>query len=183
MTSRNVRVQAIGCRKICVHEGSMSAKGELRLKFVTQTVPANVKSVPWFQLVSNLSYEFGIFVHTKVIHMWIVLLFINQCMKVPSAGIIFGYFFVLCLAISSSDNWGPGYLGPSLRSRAGWDGGVNLEGFSRTRGLEFEVDVFFLFEALRIVRDVEEGVERRVRHIAPLCGSRNRGIEVVGDML
>jgi hypothetical protein len=103
-------------------------------------------------------------------------------MKLPSGGIIFGYFFVFCLATSSSDNWGPGYLGASLRSRAGWDGGVNLDGFSRTRGLDFELEVFFLFEALRIARDVDEGFGRRVRHIAPLCGSRNRGIEVVGGM-
>jgi hypothetical protein len=102
-----------------------------------------------------------------------------------------GYFFVFCLASSSSDKWGPGYRGPSLRSRAGWDGGVNLEGFSRTRGFdfdfefefEFELKFFFLLEALRIVREVEVGIERRVRQIALLCGSRNRGIEVVGGMV
>jgi hypothetical protein len=101
-------------------------------------------------------------------------------MKDPSGGIIFGYFFFVCLAISSSDNGGPGYLGPSLRSRAGWDGGTNLEGFSRTRG--FDVEFFFLLEALRIVREVEVGIERRVRHMAPRCGSRNRGIDVVGGI-
>lgn len=119
---------------------------------------------------------------TSVIHMWIVLLFINQCIKLPSGGIIFGYFFVVCLAISSSDNWGPGYRGPCLRSRAGWDGGVNLEGFSSTSGFDFEFEFFFWFEALRIVWEVEAGIERRVRHIALLCGSRNRGIEVVGGI-
>jgi hypothetical protein len=102
-------------------------------------------------------------------------------MKEPSGGIIFGYFLDFCLAISSSDSCGPGYLGPSLRSRAGWDGGVNLEGFSRTRGLDFES--FFWFEALRIVRKVEEGIGRRVRHIALLCGSRNRGIDAVRGMI
>jgi hypothetical protein len=112
--------------------------------------------------------------------MWIVLFIINQCMKDPSGGIIFGYFFFVCLAISSSDNGGPGYLGPSLRSRAGWDGGTNLEGFSRTGG--FDVEFFFLLEALRIVREVEVGIERRVRHMAPRCGSRNRGIDVVGGI-
>ena len=75
-------------------------------------------------------------------------------MKVPSGGIIFGYFFFVCLAISSSDNGGPGYLGPSLRSRAGWDGGTNLEGFSRTRGLEDFLGA--LWEALRIAREEVE---------------------------
>jgi hypothetical protein len=101
-------------------------------------------------------------------------------MKDPSGGIIFGYFFFVCLAISSSDNWGPGYLGASFRSRAGWDGGTNLDGFSRTRG--FDVEFFFLLETLRIVREVEVGTGRRVRHIAPRCGSRNRGIDVVGGI-
>ena len=102
-------------------------------------------------------------------------------MNDPSGGIIFGYFFDFCLAISSADNWGPGYLGASLRSRAGWDGGLNFEGFSRTRGLDFEL--FFLFEALRIVREVGVGIESRVRHIELLCGSRNRGIDAVGGMV
>jgi hypothetical protein len=101
-------------------------------------------------------------------------------MKVPSGGIIFGYFFFVCLAISSSDNWGPGYLGASFLSRAGWDGGTNLDGFSRTRG--FDVEFFFLLEALRIVREIEVGTERRVHHMAPRCGSRNRGIDVVGGI-
>lgn len=101
-------------------------------------------------------------------------------MKVPSGGIIFGYFFFVCVAISSSDNRGPGYLGASLRRRAGWDGGTNLEGFSRTRG--FDVECFFLLETLRMEREVEVGTERRVRHIALRCGSRNRGIDVVGGI-
>jgi len=59
---------------------------------------------------------------------------------------------------------------------------VNLEGFSSTNGFDFEFEFFFWFEALRIVRDVEAGIERRVRHIALLCGSKNRGIEVVGGI-
>ncbi len=57
-----------------------------------------------------------------------------------------------------------------------------MDGFSRTRGLDFELEVFFLFEAFRIVRVVDEGFGKRVRQIGPLCGSRNRGIEVVGGM-
>ena len=68
--------------------------------------------------------------------MCILLLFINQCIKVPSGGIRFGYFFFLCLAAASADSWGPGYRGGSLRNRAPWDGGLNLAGFSRTSGLE-----------------------------------------------
>ena len=52
---------------------------------------------------------------------------------------------------------------------------------SRTTG--FDLLVFFLFEALRMVREDEVGVERRVRHIALLCGSRNRGMGVVGGMV
>jgi hypothetical protein len=59
---------------------------------------------------------------------------------------------------------------------------VNLEGFSSTSGFDFEFEFFFWWEALRIVRDVEAGIERRVRHIALLCGSKNRGIEVVGGI-
>ena len=59
---------------------------------------------------------------------------------------------------------------------------MNLEGFSRTSGFDFEFEFFFWFEALRILRDVEAGIERRVRHIALLCGSKNRGIEVVGGI-
>jgi hypothetical protein len=58
---------------------------------------------------------------------------------------------------------------------------VNLEGFSRTRGLD--VELFFLFEALRMMRKVGVGIGKRVRHIALLCGSRNRGIDVVGGMM
>jgi len=56
-----------------------------------------------------------------------------------------------------------------------------LVGFSRTRGFELFFDAFF--EALRIVMQLEAGVDRRVRHIALLCGSRNRGIDVVGGIV
>ena len=62
-------------------------------------------------------------------------------------------------------------------------------GFSRTKGLlgccleailgEALDDAF---EACRMVRAVEEGVESRVRHIVPLWGRRKRGIEVVGGI-
>jgi hypothetical protein len=104
----------------------------------------------------------------------------NQCIKVPSGGIILGYFFFFCAANSSADKLGPGYRGASLRSRAPCDGGVNLDGFSRTRG--FELFLGALCEALRIVRAVDVDVERRVRHNALPWGKRNRGI-VVGGIL
>jgi len=104
-------------------------------------------------------------------------------MKVPSAGIIFGYFFVFCAAACSADNCGPGYLGGSFRSLAPWEGGLNLVGFSRTRALEDFLGA--LWEALRIAKEeVEEVVDAiRVRQIAPRWGRRNRGIEVGGGIL
>lgn len=61
---------------------------------------------------------------------------------------------------------------------------MNLEGFSRTRGFELFLGALFgaLREALRMVRGVEGDAERRVRHNALLCGSRNRGIDVGGGI-
>jgi hypothetical protein len=115
--------------------------------------------------------------------MCILLLFRNQCIKLPGGGIRFGYFFVLCLAAASADNWGPGYLGGSLRSREPWDGGLNLVGFSRMRGLELLEGGLVTFEACRIVREVDDGIGRRVLHITPRWGSKNRGIEVVKDIV
>lgn len=59
-------------------------------------------------------------------------------------------------------------------------------GFSRTRGFEGLPEGLILFwgtfEAWRIVQQVEDGVERRVRHIAERWGRRKRGIEVVGGI-
>ena len=115
--------------------------------------------------------------------MCMVLLFMNQCRKLPSGGIIVGYFFVCCLACSSADNWGPGYLGGSFRIRDPWEGGLNLVGFSRTNGLELLEPFFTLFEAWRMIVPEVVGVgdrDNRVRHIVPLWGRRNRGI---ADML
>lgn len=109
-----------------------------------------------------------------------LLLFKNQCMKLPSGGIIFGYFFVSCAAFCSADSWGPGYLGASARSRRPWEGGLNLVGFSRTRGLELLLE---LLEALRMSMEALEGCATRVRHIAPPCGNRNRGMEAVGGIV
>jgi len=96
-----------------------------------------------------------------------LLLLINQCMKLPSGGIIFGYFFVACLALSSSDKLGPGYLGASLGRRAPWDGGLNFEGFSRTSGLGAKAGFFGIafLEAWRADRGLDRG-GKRVRHIA-----------------
>ncbi len=62
------------------------------------------------------------------------------------------------------------------------EGGGNLEGCARTSGFDL-LECFFLFEALRIVREVEAGIARRVRQIALPCGSRNRGIDAVGGMV
>lgn len=121
-----------------------------------------------------------------MIYRCIARLFTNQCMNVPSGGIIFGYFFAFCAAASSSDNCGPGYRGASFLRRAPWDGGTNFVGFSRTNCLGGCFDVAFglgTLEAWRTVRTVEEGVESLVRHIDPLWGRRKRGIEVVGGIL
>lgn len=101
----------------------MSEKGELRLKLVNQTVEAMAKSVP------NVMYKCTL------------LLVMNQCIKVPSGGIIFGYFFVLRDVASSSLSFGPGYLGASFSRLLGCEGGVNFAGFSSTRGLDFFVDL------------------------------------------
>ena len=50
-----------------------------------------------------------------------------------------GYCFVFCASFSVADSGGPGYWrGGGRFSRAGWDGGLNFDGFSRTRGLEAE---------------------------------------------
>lgn len=108
-------------------------------------------------------------------------------MNVPSGGIIFGYFFVFCAAASSSDNFGPGYLGASLRKRAPWEGGLNFVGFSSTSGFEGLPEGLILFwgtfeEAWRMVREVEDGAESRTRHIAERWGRRKRGIKVVGGI-
>jgi hypothetical protein len=53
-------------------------------------------------------------------------------MKVPSAGIMLGYFFVFCAFTCSDERGGPGYRGGSFRSFAPCDGGLNFAGFSRT---------------------------------------------------
>lgn len=99
---------------------------------------------------------------------------------------MFGYFFAFCAAASSSDSFGPGYLGASFLNRAPWEGGLNFVGFSSTKGLMgcFEAGlVLDAFEAWRMVSAVDEGLESRGRHIAPLWGRRKRGIEVVGGIL
>jgi len=60
-------------------------------------------------------------------------------MKLPAAGIMCGYCFVFCAAFSVADSGGPGYWrgGGRLR-RDGWEGGLNLAGFSRARGFAEE---------------------------------------------
>lgn len=107
-------------------------------------------------------------------------------MKVPSGGIMLGYFFAACAAFSSADSCGPGYLGASLRSLAPWEGGLNFAGFSRTSGLEgFDgLELFFeLFDALRMNKEGLVGWETCVRHIVPARGNRNRGIVLLEAIL
>lgn len=98
----------------------------------------------------------------------------NFPMTVLSGGIIFGYFLLACRAFSSSLRAGPGYRGASLRRRWPWDGGVNLVGFSRTRGPlglgELLAAGLALVEAAR----KEEG---RARHAGSPRGRRKRGME------
>lgn len=44
----------------------------------------------------------------------------NQCMKLPSGGIMCGYCFVFCASFSGADKGGPGYCrGGALFSLAG----------------------------------------------------------------
>lgn len=87
-----------------------------------------------------------------------------------------GYFLVAILACSSADKFGPGYLGGSFRSLEPWEGGLNLVGFSRRMGLELLFLLgAFLEDTWRMLWGLE-AVERRVRQMALLWGSRNRGI-------
>ena len=58
-------------------------------------------------------------------------------MKVPSGGIMFGYAFFACAAFCVAVRGAPLYLGPSLRKRCPWDGGLNLVGWARTFCLGF----------------------------------------------
>ncbi len=56
-------------------------------------------------------------------------------------------------------------------------------GFSRVGTLGGFLGVGALLEALRIVNKVKDEVVTRVRHMAPLCGRRNRGMGVVGGIV
>lgn len=71
-------------------------------------------------------------------------------MKVPLAGIICGYLRVFWASFSGAERGGPGYCrgGARLR-RAGCEGGLNLEGFSRTRCL-LDDAALLEFEAWRM---------------------------------
>jgi len=80
----------MGCRKRSCQGGIISAKGEVRWKFVTNTTPASENRV------------------ASEMYMCMDLLVKNQCMNVPSGGIIEGYFLVFCMACSSAESWGPG---------------------------------------------------------------------------
>ena len=92
----------------------------------------------------------------------------NQYMNVPSGGIILGYFFVACAAFCSSVIWGPAYWyrGGPFEILEPWEGGLNLAGFSRTRGFPG----FAFVVALRTNWFLQ---------IAPVCGRRNLGIVAI----
>jgi hypothetical protein len=91
----------------------------------------------------------------------------NQCQKVPSGGIIVGYFLRSCNDFSSAESSGPGYLGAVFGRLDPWEGGLNLVGFSRAKGLKPGLGEA-LFEARRMVWKVVDGAGRRARHMRPL---------------
>lgn len=103
----------------------------------------------------------------------------NQRMKLPSGGIMCGYCFVFWVSISGAESGGPGYCRGGARfRRAGWDGGLNFAGFSRTRGFDEEA-----FEAYRHSLRHRSTRERALAEPAfwrcnrgPPCGSNQRGI-------
>ena len=66
----------------------------------------------------------------------------NQCMNVPSAGIMCGYCRVFCACRSCSLSGGPGYCRGRARRRDGCEGGLNRSGFSSTRGLGGALDAY-----------------------------------------
>lgn len=76
-------------------------------------------------------------IHTKQIHMCISGLLRNLNMKVPSCGIDSGYFLYFCSSTCCCVIRGPGKFRGGARStiRDGWDGGLNLVGFSSDLGL------------------------------------------------
>lgn len=72
-------------------------------------------------------------------------------MKVPSAGTICGYLRLFWASFSGAERGGPGYWrGGARLSRAGCEGGLNFDGFSRTSGLLDDADLLE-FEAWRIL--------------------------------
>lgn len=107
----------------------------------------------------------------------------NQYMNVPSAGIMLGYRFVFCSCFSASESAGPGYARGLARGREPCEGGLNLSGFSSTRGLLGWV------EAWRRTgnEDVAGSCRRRrksccLRRDGPPRGSKKRGIDVEADI-
>lgn len=122
---------------------------------------------------------------TRVIQVCSILFVRNQCVNVPSGGIMCGYRFVFCSCFSASESAGPGYARGFVRRREGCEGGLNFSGFSRTRGLLGWV------EAWRRPLDagaVALGRRRRrkccwLRRDGAPRGRRKRGTGAVADML
>lgn len=81
-----------------------------------------------------------------------------------------------CIAFSSSDSLGPGYLGAGLGRLDPWEGGLNFAGFSSTMTpggasglalLALGLDLFFEAWRTDVRTMVVAGVVNRVLHIAP----------------
>ena len=93
-----------------------------------------------------------------------------------------GYRFVFCASSSGCDNGGPGYCRGRVRvNLEGWDGGLNLAGFSRTLGLDVvdeDANLPTCCDRDTPNLDREEEVIRIFRRISPR-GKRKRGIVAV----
>lgn len=104
-----------------------------------------------------------------------MLLFVrNQCMNVPSGGIICGYCRFFCASLSCSASGAPGYWRGFLRILEGCEGGLNFVGFSSTLIL-LEGPV----EAWRRVVAARRRWNRGSRRYRWPLGRRKRGIVFV----
>lgn len=103
-------------------------------------------------------------------------------MNVPSAGIMCGYCFVFCASRSVAESGGPGYWrgGDRLR-RDGCDGGLNLVGFSRTRGLAAAEGLLDAARDRKVGGWRSRGWEVKLGHgrVIERRGRRKRGMWVV----
>ena len=115
---------------------------------------------------------------TRLIKVWMPRLVRNQYMNVPSGGIILGYFFVCCSLFCSPVRCGPYWRGICCFNRLPWEGGLNLVGFSRTRGFEVLADAFrHLGKLWRTTRGGLIGLANSVYESRDRRGRRKRGTE------